>query len=486
MKKYILPIFLTACLLSGCSSYFIKTTPNLVGNGNVYDTVTGLTVLEDNESKAIIQAFNKKYSKQKITSSDIDMTVNAKLNVDSGEYDVNLKMDLKDNMTMDLQNEKACQKISGAMEVFGSTIDLKMESYVDKEDGTFYSYSNTTSAGESSGWKKEKLTNNIFDEHSSVIDNIDPEKVKSVYKDKNSNFYVLEMDGEAFGELNKSMYDTIADTSDFSFDLAKSKAYLTLDPGISLVGYFVDLKDGIEMLNSDISVSTFQVSFIYNSINEKINIKIPSEAKSASLIEVEKIEPTRETTDATDPLIKPENPIEPTSENPTKSTDETMETQVPEQPVSETPANSSSGLVIDGVNISLPCSVNDFQTTGLTLEEDPIIDSGWFDCIALNTHKDDMLLLDIDNLTDTSLEASKCTVTGFSYNSFLSDSMIHLSLFGIETGMDQGTIEAILGEPFRTYNGSSGYLSNDYKHNSLEISITYYDGVATGIDASIQ
>ena len=62
-------------------------------------------------------------------------------------------------------------------------------------------------------------------------------------------------------------------------------------------------------------------------------------------------------------------------------TDKTMETQVPEQPVSETPANSSSGLVIDGVNISLPCSVNDFQTTGLTLEEDPIIDSGWFDVL---------------------------------------------------------------------------------------------------------
>ena len=84
MKKYILPIFLTASLLSGCSTYFIKTTPNLVGNGNVYDTVAGLTVLEDNESKAIIQAFNKKYSKQEITSSDIDMTVNAKLDVDSG------------------------------------------------------------------------------------------------------------------------------------------------------------------------------------------------------------------------------------------------------------------------------------------------------------------------------------------------------------------------------------------------------------------
>ena len=121
-KKYLSILgvgLLSASLLAGCS-LGITYDKNLVGTGDVYDSVESLTRLEDKKADQVITAINKKYKKVEVNSLTADIDVLCDMDFsseDSGNVKMNLKIDLSDELQYDETQDIIYQQMYGSISI---------------------------------------------------------------------------------------------------------------------------------------------------------------------------------------------------------------------------------------------------------------------------------------------------------------------------------------------------------------------------------
>lgn len=495
-KRKILPVFLaaalTASILSGCSS--VTVGPDLVGEGTLYKDVAGLTEMEGKKAEAVKNAFMKKFSKAKINTMEADMKVVADLSISDSGITMGVKADLEDTLRADMENEIMNQKIEGEMEILGMSMDLSVDAYTLKEGKKFVSYAKTSAMGEEGEWEKSEAEKDISD--FSFTDDIEADTIKTVYQNPETGSYVFEIEPKAMESMTAFVEDSIGNAADYSFDFSKVKAYMTLDKKIGIIGYYIDLKDGMDVSSEEsVSVDQLDIEFTYLSLNDELDISLPKEAKNAKEEPVETQSPFHPIGE-TDPETKPVSETETEAETPAilETIPETeAEETLPERTDGsanediqlDTSKYSHTNISINGKTINIPCSISSLESAGLVPEPSEMVEGGSFEILFMETGKDDMVMVTVDNPTNEPLSASSCLVTEISHDAFLADSAIDFSVFGVQNGMSISEIEAILGKPVYTYTGSDGYMSNDYSHEGCEITITYHNDIATGIDVSV-
>lgn len=474
IKKKLIPIILTTSMMAafatGCSFSSIKVSDSLVGKGEVYKNTDNLKKLTDKETAAVMKAFNTKYADKEMETAEIDLDINADLDVGDSEMSMNMKLDLSDTMKMDLKEKKISQNLSGNIQMFGMTIDMGMESYLIDENGKIMSYSKTSSAGESGDWIKEESDADLFTDNSFIPGELNQDSIKAIYKDEESKAYVLEIDGNVLDSLNDSFDNNIADSESFDLDFSKTSAFMTIDSGIGIVGYYIDLKDGLQLDEAEMSANEFSIQLAYKSLNDKIDITIPAEAKGAVTGEIEE-----------DPNML----IQPTLGTETTKSETNSNSNIKLDVFEDAPDMGTAKLLINGKSVTLPCTISDLESVGLETDEALDVEPNLFEFIEMKTGKEDSIFVSIENFKNITVPSDQCVVTGLNYDSFLCDETIDFSVYGVSKGMSPQEVDNILGAPTDTYTGSGGTVSNYYTYDSCFITVTFRDSISHTIDVSV-
>lgn len=468
MKKQIIPILLVTMSLSGCSG-FVQTNDELVSDAEIYTDVSDLKALPENQKGRVLDSFNKKYSKAEVETADVDMNIDADMNVSQDGLSLNMGMNLTDNIQYNAKDDIYYQNINGNVDMSIMNIDLNMESYTVKEGKDYYTYLKTSALGETTDWKKTKTDTEVALDKI-VLSSIDKDKVKNVYQNEKTKDYVFELDADLFKGVTDSINSSVADEQDLSLDLSDATAYISTDQYMSISGYYLNLA-GVSMSDdADITFDKFDITLDFNSMNEDVDLKLPSEAKNAVLEDEEE-------TALSDEIHVVSNQIEETEED-------IEETEVPITTKTSTSVSTGAVMKINNKELSFPCSVQDLLALGFTLEENPTIEAGDYKIITLDGTKDDSIILTVENDTKNTITASEGTVTALSYDGYLSKDVIDFEVFGVGLNTSKEDTTKLFGEPTCTYTGSNDYSSNTYEYNNYELDFKYTDDLTTGVRIS--
>lgn len=471
----------------------VPVSKNLVGTGELLTTTQSLKELNEKQKEKVLEAFNRKFGDLDITTANLNLVINADMEMGASGLAVPLSINLDDQMKLDFGNQKAHQDVTGNIELFGMKMDLEMDSYFINEDDRFVSYSQISSLDQAGGWQKETVDKNIFEEYEIIPGTLKEETVKTVYQTEDASQYLIEMDAKQLPSFTDMFERFNTGTSDLTVDFSGLAAYVTVDEGMEMVGYYIDLKDGINVAANDmeVDVSSMTVSMKFSSLNEEEEIELPKEAKDAeenpessqeSLLNIIEKETEKETEEETEEETKDAAAdIEPAGEPEPEET----ESSEKKESVSAMPSKVSGvDIVLDGKPISFPCAVSDLKTVGMTIEEEVQINPGDFKVIVGNMGGEDDFYLTAHNDTGNTISSNDAVVRTIGYDAYLVENPVDYSVCGIKTGMSMDDAEAVLGEPVGLYTGSSGYVSKDYTAGSYEISIGYNDNMVSSIDIS--
>ena len=287
IRKKNLPIIggiaVIVCILIAAAFFFnssIKYDADLVGDGEIYNSVDGLEELDSGTTGKIVKAINKKYGADALKYAD--MSVSGEMSITASDEASGMSLSMGGNfdggISLDLESQMYSVVGSGNVEFFGMKFPLEMNIYGDNKNGT--QYSNMLILGEESGWTKDDIE--ADSENEDFYISIDRDLILNSYRDEDTGAYVLELDLTS-DDIEKSIENTasgLEESTGEDFDFSKVKAYLTLDEGLGVVGLYADLS-GCMAEEEDYEIGSFYVKIRANSFNKALTITIPAEALSA-------------------------------------------------------------------------------------------------------------------------------------------------------------------------------------------------------------
>ena len=446
-KKYLSILgvgLLSASLLAGCS-LGITYDKNLVGTGDVYDSVESLTRLEDKKADQVITAINKKYKKVEVKSLTADIDVLCDMDFsseDSGNVKMNLKIDLSDELQYDATQDIIYQQMDGSISILGMEVPLQSELYTIKEDRDEVTYSKTSVNGEDSNWEKNIVKPEGESKEKKDSNNIqfDSEAIKSIYMDKETKSYVFEVDSSNFSQVEEMLSSTLEQQNELTglnSSLENLTIYISADKGLGLTGFYVDLSSVFDISDSTVktTVKDFYISGKFKTMNEDLKIEIPKEAKNSNIegpdlsASVDDVLPIPTDIEQTEPMVLAESR--------------------PESALSL----SDITVKVNGNTLSLPGPASILKLDAIR-SQDTAIEPGAQGTMELkSSNEDEYITILVRNDSDTAKDAIDCTAIAIYADTYGNTSSI-ASINGITYG---ATVEQVMD----VFGGTTSVYTSD-------------------------
>jgi hypothetical protein len=267
--------FLPACSMAQKKHF--KASKELAGDAGLFEDTDGLEKIEDDLIPEFVQALNEKYTRDSFE----DLRASLGMAMDF-EGDVKGTMDIDLRIEYNSGDRILLMYGNGDVTSDGKTVSQYMEQYVDLDKKVLY-FKNVED-GDSTGWIKEEADPEIIpekpDENWKLVED---KSVLALYQDPETKAYAVQLDPDdkTFRKAFNLVFSDFEESFGGHADLDKKDVLVTLDEGLALTGAFIDITDSFDV--PDAVIENAGIRFTLTDVNTGLEVKIPKEAKSASL-----------------------------------------------------------------------------------------------------------------------------------------------------------------------------------------------------------
>ena len=267
--------FLPACSMAQKKHF--QASKELAGDAGLFEDTDGLEKIEDDLIPEFVQALNEKYTRDSFE----DLRASLGMAMDF-EGDVKGTMDIDLRIEYNSGDRILLMYGNGDVTSDGKTVSQYMEQYVDLDKKVLY-FKNVED-GDSTGWIKEEADPEIIpekpDENWKLVED---KSVLALYQDPETKAYAVQLDPDdkTFRKAFNLVFSDFEESFGGHADLDKKDVLVTLDEGLALTGAFIDITDSFDV--PDAVIENAGIRFTLTDVNTGLEVKIPKEAKSASL-----------------------------------------------------------------------------------------------------------------------------------------------------------------------------------------------------------
>ena len=267
--------FLPACSMAQKKHF--QASKELAGDADLFEDTDGLEKIEDDLIPEFVQALNEKYTRDSFE----DLRASLGMAMDF-EGDVKGTMDIDLRIEYNSGDRILLMYGNGDVTSDGKTESEYMEQYIDLDKKVLY-FKNVED-GDSTGWIKEEADPEIIPEKPDENWKLVEEKsVLALYQDPETKAYAVQLDPDdkTFRKAFNLVFSDFEESFGGHADLDKKDVLVTLDEGLALTGAFIDITDSFDV--PDAVIENAGIRFTLTDVNTGLEVKIPKEAKSASL-----------------------------------------------------------------------------------------------------------------------------------------------------------------------------------------------------------
>lgn len=355
---------------------------------------------------------------------------------------------------------------------FGSTdMNTDMEMYQVKEDDEDITYTciQDVWAKESGDKKEDVLDEGMFKDIQKAYESFELKEELVKVNDEECFELTGKIDGELLdGIIDQDMLESFSSDLNLNEDgLKDAKIPCTIDiykDSILPARIYIDMKEVLEKLYTDelegVEVKDYYVELTYNEYDKVDEIKVPEEAKKSAIDGLDRDEDA-EGEDEDKPKVKAAAQSKDLGDN-----------------------WDSYTVQINDKVLTLPCSIADLESTGLTMDTEDIpadttVEAEDYELAYFEDANGNELMVDLINMSAEPKSAKDCLVGGISVDDYGMEEGGLTVLFpgGITIGHSKEDVIAKYGETDDTYEGDSLHMFTWSDENS------YYSQCEIDLDA---